>query len=236
MILSIIPARKGSKGILRKNLALLGGKPLVQHTISAALESNLVDEILLSTDDEEVTLLGCKLGLKNEYIRPQEISADSTGMIDTVLHAVSWFEEVRGYLPDQILLLQPTSPLRTQVDIDSAITLFKSENANSLVSVHPMREHPYECILKEDQRKWSFLAESHSKVFRRQDYQQNYQFINGAIYLVDTKKLIEKRALVFPGESLLYEMPFSRGVDIDTAFDLKTAELILSNQELLDDI
>src|ERR1043165_1867701 len=110
MLLAFIPARGGSKGIPRKNLAPLGGKPLVAHSIETAGQSASVDAILLSTDDDEIAAVGIRCGLDMRYRRPADLAADATSMIDALEHGLRWFERDRGTLPDEVMLLQPTSP------------------------------------------------------------------------------------------------------------------------------
>ncbi|CAA7603172.1 3-deoxy-manno-octulosonate cytidylyltransferase [Acididesulfobacillus acetoxydans] len=111
-ILGIIPARGGSKGIPRKNIRLLGGKPLLAWTIEAALEAGCLDRLILTTEDEEIAAVGRKYGCEVPFLRPAELAQDSTPGIEPVLHALRWLAEREGYRPDYVLLLQPTSPLR----------------------------------------------------------------------------------------------------------------------------
>ena len=225
MLLAFIPARGGSKGIPSKNLVLLNGKPLIQYTIEAALASQSVDAILLSTDDENIAETAQRLGVACAYRRPAELAADTTAMIDTVEHGLLWFERTMGVMPDQILLLQPTSPLRIASDINAAVKLFRSEGADTLVSVHRMVEHPCECVVT-TQAGWEYLSPPSEGTVRRQDYKNNYFFINGAIYLARTATLLRDRKFVCEGKSVLYVMPRERGVDIDTRLDLTIAEAL----------
>ena len=132
-------------------------------------------------------------------------------------------------LPDSIIILQPTSPLRISSDIDNALRLFKQGKLKSLVSVHKVSEHPYECV-KSGYENWTYLEYPKQDVFRRQDYEQNFFFINGAIYLLRTDFFLENNTFVDKGRSFLFEMPKERGVDIDTPLDLEIAKSIfLSN-------
>jgi len=230
MLLAFIPARKGSKGILGKNRVLLDGKPLIQYTIEAALASRYVDKILLSTDDPEIVKLGRGLGLDCSYQRPSELAADDTAMIETVIHGLQWCGTVAGDMPDEVVLLQPTSPLRTAYDIDAAVEVFRRADADTLVSVHPMTEHPSECIVSEKQG-WRYLSAPPAGAVRRQDLEDIYYFINGAIYLAHTESLLKRKKFVCRGESALYIMPRERGVDIDEAFDLTFAEAMFASKK-----
>lgn len=179
-IMAFIPARGGSKGIPRKNLAPLAGKPLLQYTIEAAHKSKYITDIFLSSEDEEIIELARSLGLDVPYRRPAELATDESSLIDTILHACDWLRAARHPTPDALLLLQPTSPLRRADDIDGAIQLFQATDATSLISVHRMIEHPYDCIRLEGEG-WRYLAKGDTAVIRRQEYPENFFFINGAI-------------------------------------------------------
>jgi len=230
MLLAIIPARGGSKGILRKNLALLRRRPLIEYTIEVALQSPLIDEVLLSTDDDEIAAVGRRMGLDVTYRRPAELAGDATPMIDTLEHGLRWMAEERGGLPDEVMLLQPTSPLRSAEDIAGAVDLFHETAALSVVSVHPMGEHPSECIVG-SVRDWDYLVTPPKGAVRRQDYEHRFYFINGAIYLAGTQTLLSRRGFIHPGETAMFVMPRSRGLDIDTPLDLHIAEAIFNRDE-----
>ena len=227
-VMAFIPARKGSKGIPHKNMARLNGKPLVQYTIEAAQASVHVNTIFLSSDDPDVISLAESLGLEVPYRRPAELALDTTPMIDTVLDGLQWLRDEKGDTPDSILLLQPTSPLRRSVDIDNAIERFVATNSESLVSVHQMSEHPYECI-KQKPEGWSFLQKPEDPAYRRQDYKDQFYFINGAIYLATVPFLIKNRSFVVEGNTTLYIMPPVFGLDVDTVFDLRKCEFYLKH-------
>lgn len=228
MILAIIPARFGSKGIPRKNIIDFCGKPMIQYTLEAALKSKYVDQILVTTNDNDVLKISSSLGIISSYTRPENLASDSASMLNVVLHALDWFKEHNGKYPDSFILLQPTSPLRNSIDIDGAIELFMNEKANSVISVHKLSEHPYEC-LKKNENKWNYLDQPNEKVFRRQDFDNNYYFINGAIYILNTSYFINNKTFLDEGNSILFEMPKIRGIDIDTHFDLEVAKCLFSN-------
>jgi CMP-N,N'-diacetyllegionaminic acid synthase len=226
MLLAFIPARGGSKGIPRKNLALLGGKPLLAHTLAAALASRRIDDALLSTDDEEIATCAARCGLATRYRRPAELAGDASPMIAALEHALLWYARERGQRPDTLLVLQPTSPLRTTVDIDGAIASFAASGADTLASVHALGEHPSECVELQDHG-WRYLAPPPPAAARRQDYRGRFCFINGALYLARTEVLLRERRFVIPGVTQLYEMPRERGVDVDSPLDLALAEALL---------
>ncbi|WP_251823773.1 acylneuraminate cytidylyltransferase family protein [Polynucleobacter paneuropaeus] len=223
MLLAIIPARGGSKGILRKNLTYLNGRPLIEYTIIAAQKSKFIDEILLSTDDDEIADIGRRLGLDVSYRRPIELAQDATSMIETLEHGLRWADTAYGGLPEATILLQPTSPLRSTKDIDAAVTVFYESSVSFLVSVNEMGEHPYECIVGSG-KNWQYLVMPPSGLSRRQDYKNDFYFINGAIYLAKTTELLSRRSFINPNETYFFSMPRERSIDIDEYVDLYTAE------------
>lgn len=226
-VMAIIPARGGSKGIPNKNLVLLAGKTLIRYTIDAAQGSKYVSNIFISSDDPEIIDFCESIGVKVPYRRPPELAMDHSSIIDAVLHALDWLQQ-NASLPENILLLQPTSPLRTADDIDKAFELFNATQVDSMISVHNMIEHPYEC-LKLENGGWCYLANPETKVTRRQDYQKDYFYINGAIYLAKTAFLMRERTFIVEGVTGLYFMNPANGVDIDDMFDLKRAEFYLKH-------
>jgi CMP-N,N'-diacetyllegionaminic acid synthase len=230
MLLAIIPARGGSKGILRKNLVSLNGRPLIEYTIKAAQKSKFINEILLSTDDEEIADVGRQLGLDVSYRRPMELAEDTTSMIDTLEHGLHWIESRFGQLPEDTMLLQPTSPLRSVQDIDDAVAIFYETSVTSLVSVHEMGEHPYECVVGSGNN-WSYLVTPPSGIARRQDYKDKFNFINGAIYLAKTRCLLDQRSFININETHFFSMPRERGIDVDAYIDLYIAEALINYAE-----
>jgi CMP-N-acetylneuraminic acid synthetase len=236
-ILAIIPARGGSKGIPKKNITPLQGKPLIQYTIEAAQNSSHIDKVFLSSDNDEIISTAKELGLESDYIRPHHLADDHAGTVDVVLDALRWLKETQAYTPDILLLLQPTSPLRTSKDIDDAIDQFKQDNKNSLVSVHEMIEHPYECVQDIETDRWSYLSQQPANATRRQDYKKGFYYINGAIYLVNVDFLTKEKKFIKENGTSFYIMPSERGIDIDEPVDLCKAEVLLAtlrNKQLVE--
>ena len=221
-ILGFIPARGGSKGIPQKNLFPVMGKPLLQYTLEAAAESRHLTRRMLSSEDWEIRDFAAGHGVDTRYIRPQELATDEATTIDTVLHALDWLEE-RNELPDIVVLLQPTSPLRTSQHIDAAIEQFRSSGCSSLVSVHPMTEHPWKC-LDVSESGWRFLARPAKNITRRQEYSNNYYTINGALYIATPQFIRSTRGFITENETELFFMPPAAGVDIDELPDVFQTE------------
>lgn len=231
-VLAVIPARGGSKGIPRKNVVPLAGRPMIAYTLDAARQSTAVTDILVSTDDDEIAALCESHGVAVPYRRPAELGGDSVGMVDTVVHALDWWGGANGGDPDLVVLLQPTSPLRSAADIDGTVRALRDSGKASAISVHRLREHPMECVRVAGEA-WSMLEKPPVGASRRQDYNAQFQFINGAIYAVTPRFLRDRRAFMTEGhETALYTMSPLRGLDIDYPEDLDLAEAILGHARL----
>lgn len=218
----LIPARGGSKGIPRKNIKLIAGKPLIAWTIEAALRSALLDAVVVSTDDPEIAEVARRAGAQVPFMRPAELAQDQTPGLDPVLHALAQLPQY-----DAVLLLQPTSPLRTTEDIDACLRLAVQRRAPSVVSVSEPDMHPYWTYrLTEGQTLERLVAAA--PVARRQDLPAVVA-VNGALYFAEADWL--RRSSGFVGaETLAYAMPRERSIDLDTPLDWKFAELLLKEQ------
>lgn len=225
LVLAIVPARGGSKGIKGKNLRFLNGKPLVEHTILRAIESEYIDNIVLSSDDEEILSLG-----KNFPItimkRPLELAEDQTPMKEVVLDVLRRFDEEEKKF-SSFVLLQPTSPLRTSDDIDRTIESLYSSAVHSCVSICLFEPHPFLAVSIDENNRLSTYIRGSEKYDRRQDYPDLYR-INGAVYAVYSDKFIEEPVFVLGGKTNYYEMPIERSVDIDEETDISYAEFLLN--------
>lgn len=219
-ILAIIPARGGSKGIPRKNIKLLADKPLIGWTIDAATRAYCVDRVIVSTEDEEIASVARKLGAEVPFMRPVELAADETPSIAPVLDAI---ERLPKY--DWVLLLQPTSPLRSHTDIEAIWELCQANDAHSAVSVTEVSEHPYLMYERDGGDCLKPIIKRRPHVTRRQDFPEAYA-LNGAIYLAKTDWLSNNQSFVGP-ETLGYLMPSERSLDIDTQQDWRWAEFLI---------
>tara|TARA_Y100001970_G_scaffold219769_1_gene269737 strand:+ start:22767 stop:23480 length:714 start_codon:yes stop_codon:yes gene_type:complete len=235
-ILIFIPARGGSKGIIGKNLHNVAGKKLIQYTIDIALALNNKsnDSIewvpFLSSDDNKIIEYCAKNGLHTDYRRPDDLSGDGSSIIDAIYDALKWQEE-REELPDLILVLQPTSPIRFLEEIETAVERFLKSNLSSLVSVSKMKEHPFECV-KLDGSKWEYLDIPERNIKGRQDYNQNYYFIDGNFYIVTSSFLLKNMNLISKKETEFFELEREWPVDIDEESDLILAESLIKKLNL----
>ena len=229
-VLAFVPARGGSKGIARKNLAKLNGKPLISHTLEICKKIEVLGATLVSTDDEEISRYCSAQGFHTDYRRPPHLATDDAPMIDAVLHAVNWYEMNHSCIVDHVLLLQPTSPLRRIQDITSALKQYRENNLDSLVGVTPMWEHPFECIeASEDCFEWSYLKKPSELVTRRQDYQGQFGFIDGSIYIASVNFVKQNHDFVLEGKTFPFFIDQRYSIDIDEPVDLKMAELLIKN-------
>jgi CMP-N,N'-diacetyllegionaminic acid synthase len=226
--LIIIPARGGSVGIPRKNLVPLNGYPLLKYSVDAALPMKnlgLASNVIVSTDDEEIATVGRELGAEVPFIRPAGISGSKAKSVDFVLHALDFFEQKQGEQFDAVTILQPTSPLRTTDDLESALRLFANNSADSLISVYR------ECYIN-DLVAYTLTGSrgvprnpNHNRGVRRQEHEALY-IRNGAIYVTKTK-FVRDHGLLICDYPLLYEMPKNRSSNIDTPEDLIIVEKLL---------
>lgn len=219
-VLAIIPARGGSKRLPRKNLLPLAGKPMIAWSIEAALNSNAVDEVIVSTEDPEIAEISRMLGADVPFMRPSELASDTADSIDVVLDILSKLP-----LPKRVVLLQPTSPLRTSKHIDEAILLMDRMHANAIVSVCK-ENHPLEWIntLPPDGNMDNFLQHALKKR-RSQDLPDRYR-INGAIYITDALKLCKQKTFFLSQGTYAYIMDSKSSVDVDQKTDFIMAEIL----------
>lgn len=225
-ILAIIPARGGSRGIPRKNVRLLCGKPLIVYTIEAAFSSKLINRVVVSTEDKEIADISKEHGA--EVInRPPELAQDNTPSLPVFQHASKHLEEMEDYRPEIIVILQPTSPLRIAEDIDRAIEEFLDAEYDSVVSVCEVEHTPHWMYTIVEERLKPLTANGNN-VVRRQDAPKVYR-LNGAVYVIG-RETIMKENRVLGRNTKAYIMPFERSIDIDTELDFKLAELLMKER------
>lgn len=214
-ILALIPARGGSKGIKNKNIVSVSGKPLIAYTIDAAKASKYIDYVYVSTDSEKIADVAIKYGALIPFMRDETLAQDTSKTIDAVMFSVNKFKEM-GYDFDYLVLLQPTSPLRTGEDIDAAIEKLLASTYTSLVSVSKVDDNPV-LIRSIDDNNCLVPILKQSSTVRRQDFKDYYR-VNGAIYINKISELTLNTSL---NDNLYaYIMPQDRSFDIDTMDDL----------------
>jgi CMP-N,N'-diacetyllegionaminic acid synthase len=227
-VLGIITARGGSKGIPGKNLKPLGGKPLLAYTVETARRSGALDRVILSTEDEAIAAAGRDLGCDVPFIRPLDLAHDDTPHLPVIQHATRWMQERVNYRPDAVMILQPTSPLRTGDDITAEVELLERSGADSVLSVNevPVHAHPMRTLrLDEAGNAVLFVSGEpvRKRINRRQDLPQAW-VMNGAIYACRTRVLFAAEPSLYGNRVVAYRMPTARSISIDDLEDWAAAE------------
>jgi CMP-N,N'-diacetyllegionaminic acid synthase len=229
-ILGLIPARGGSKGVSRKNIKLLCGKPLIQYTIDAAIHCGVLTEVMVSTEDAEITEIAKRLGAKVPFLRPNELANDASPTVDTVIHVLKAYQDIDIHF-EAVCLLQPTNPLRSAESIKLGIEKFINSDADSLISVRkvPHEYNPHWTFELENGSSFLRIATGESEIIpRRQELPHTYHR-DGAIYLVKSTAVLKQGSLY--GEKISFlDMSEEPHVNIDTMEDWGMAEAYLVNK------
>ena len=223
-ILALIAARGGSKRLPGKNIRLLGGKPLIIWSIDVAKDIPEICDILVSTDDPDIAKVCRTAGAYVPWLRPSELATDLANSVDVALHALDWYENEKGQV-DGLLLLQPTSPFRTQVTVRRGIELFYKGGYKPILGVSPTHMHPMWTLKMEGNYLVPFMQD-HGLGIRSQDLPPAY-IVNGSFYLIAPSELRVCRS--FFGDKtlpLMIESP-QEVIDIDTEWDFKIASKMI---------
>ena len=222
--LAIIPARSGSKGLPDKNIKLLCGKPLLAYSVEAALKSGMFDTVHVSTDSEEYARIAKECGADVPFLRSEETASDTASSVSVILEVLERYA-VQGKSFQTVMLLQPTSPLRTAKDIKKAYQTYVEKDAASVISVCEAEHSPLWCnTLPENNCMDGFIpANGHGP---RQKLQKFYR-LNGALYLLSVEKLQETHRIGYDKGTYAYCMSAERSVDIDSELDFMIAETIM---------
>jgi len=223
-VLGVILARGGSKGLPRKNVRDLAGKPLIAWTIEAGHESEYIDRLILSSDDEEIMEVAEEYGCEVPFRRPAELAKDDTPSMDALLHAMDQMPD-----HDYVVLLQPTSPLRTAEDIDATIERCHRTDAPACVTVTETEKPPEWMYTMNERERLEPVMKSDEMVTRRQEASTIY-VINGAVYVAWTDWL-RKTESFLEKEIIAHPMPKARSADVDTEIDLEWCMLRLVRKE-----
>jgi CMP-N-acetylneuraminic acid synthetase len=222
-ILAIIPARAGSKRLEKKNIKLLCGKPLIAYTIESALASHYLNRIVISTEDEEIARISRSFGAE-VIMRPLALAQDDSTTEDVIVNVLDQLKNKENYIPEILVLLQPTSPLRTTEDINNAIKIFIGTHGDSLVSITKFDHPPH----------WAFQIEngmlksafSKKSLKRSQDLPSLYR-PNGALFITRTDSFIKNRSF-YTKQTIPFILPRKRSIDIDDEFDFLVTEFLLN--------
>lgn len=228
-VLALIPARGGSSRVPRKNIRNLGGKPLIAHTIEDAIQSEMVDSTVVSTDDEEIASISREWGADVPFLRPEELATDTSPTGPVIRHALDWLESNRDNKYQIIVLLQATSPFRKPEDVDNSLRKLSNTEGNSVISTTEYHVPPQWAISEnnsgflephyEDSPLWSASSS------RSQDLTLKHP--NGAIFAMPVEKYRDCGTF-YTKKTVEYEMPKERSIDIDEPIDLQLAQALLS--------
>lgn len=223
--LAVIPARAGSKGLPGKNSKLLNGVPLIFYSINIARTILGDEDICISSNDLElIDIVQKQKKITVPFVRPEDLATDEAGTHEVILHAIEYYENI-GKSYDAIILLQPTSPLRTEENLKKAIDLYINDDLDMVVSVKETKSNPYFTLFEEDSQGYLYQSKI-SNYTRRQDCPKVYEY-NGAVYVININSLKNSKMSKF-SKIKKYIMSDEESIDIDTSLDWKLAEMILN--------
>ena len=222
--IAIIPARGRSESVLNKNIKILGDKPLITYTIETALKCKSIDRVIVSTDSEEIAEISKKNGAEVPFLRTGELALNTTPMLPVLRHAVEWLEKNENEEIKNVILLDPTAPLRKVSDIEDCIEMLENENADSAVTVCEAEHNPYFVMREIKEDRLVPLLKTEKPIYRRQDSPKVYR-INAAVYAIKRDILMESG--IFTENTKAVIMPQDRSIHIDSLMDFKIAELLL---------
>jgi len=225
-MIAIIPARGGSKGLPGKNIKLLNNKPLIAYTIIAAKNSKYIDNVFVSTDDKEIAEVSLKYGAKVPFLRPKELATDNALAIDNYIYTIEKLKELYNKEIPEIVVLQPTSPLRNTEDINSAIEIFITKKADSVISFSEMTHPPVWAKKVINDGTVRDYFENAAGFKNRQDIEKALM-PNGAIYILKYE-LLKNKYTYYSDKTYPYIMPANRSVDIDLQIDFDFAEFLMN--------
>lgn len=225
-ILAVVPARGGSKGIPNKNIRNFAGKPLIVHAIEHAKNAPSVDRIIVSTDDEKIAAVARSAGAEVPFLRPAELASDSANIVDALVHLLGRLKKDEGYEPSHLLMLQPTSPLRTSQDIERSVQMLVERGADGLVSVCGTENL---LLTKAPDDRLTILNSELLFSPNRQALPKYFKLDGCMIYLVTVAKFLAEKSF-FKGHLIGYEIPRWKAVDLDEIEDFVVGELVYANR------
>jgi len=225
-----ICARKGSKGVINKNLRELLGKPLLAYSIEQALASGRFDYVAVSSDSEEILELSKKYGANVLIRRPDSLAQDTSPKLEVIKHCFLESERLLDQKFEYVVDLDATSPLRSPEDIIAVMNLIEKKDVDNVITAMPARRSPYFNMVELDMNGSARLSKGEAKYYRRQDCPRCYD-MNASIYAWKRDTFLDKMALFLPNTKL-YVMPEERSIDIDTPFDFKVVEFLMKERNL----
>ncbi|HWK77227.1 acylneuraminate cytidylyltransferase family protein [Microbacterium sp.] len=229
MRICTITVRAGSKGVPGKNLRIVAGRPLFGHSVAQAVATGLFDEVVVSSDSDEILALAPTFGATGVVRRPPEMATDTAGKVPAIAHAVRSTEDRTGARYDVCVDLDATSPLRTVDDIRTAVSMFEEVRPESLITGSEARRNPYFNLVEEQPDGTVAVSKKpDDAVLRRQDAPRCFD-MNGSIYVWRRESLLEDQVVFLPS-TILYEMPAERSIDVDSEFDFRIVEWLMTER------
>lgn len=229
-ILGITLARGGSKGVKKKNIRHLAGKPLIQYTIDEALRSKYIKNYIVSTDDDEIAKVSIELGAEVPFLRPKKYATDTASSVSALQHAVKFIEERDSINFDIIVELMCTNPLKLSSDIDATINKLINTKADSVIAVHELEDHHPARIKKIVDDKITDFAVDEPNEARRQDLEPKAYIRSGSIYCMKRDYLMKDGRRYGGSNSRPYILPSKRAINVDTEIDFMVAEIMMSKK------
>ncbi len=223
-LLAIIPARGGSKRLPHKNILDFKGQPMIVRSIEAGLQSKYVDRVVVSTDSEEIANISIQYGADVPFLRPLDLATDQAKSIDVILHTITQLEKDKDFY-EYIVLLQPTSPLRTAENIDGAVEYLLEKKANSVISVTEVEHSPlWSNVLPKDGCMNGFMRDE--IINKRSQDLEKYFRLNGAIYICKMESLLSEKSFFLKDNIFAYVMDKKDSIDIDDELDFIVAKVL----------
>jgi CMP-N-acetylneuraminic acid synthetase len=229
IILGLVPARGGSKGVPGKNIRQVCGKPLIAYAIECGLKCPSIDHLIVTTDSEQIASIARKCGADVPFMRPAELAEDITPMLPVLQHAVTATEEYYQKTVEALVLLDPTGPLRNVGDVEGCLKLFKDSDCDAVVSGNKAYRSPYFNMVKPNKGYIRLVVPTSEPIGRRQDSPPVYD-LNTIVWIYSRKALMEECARI-PERTLLYVVPRERSIDIDTELDFKILEFLMGESK-----
>ena len=230
MILGLIPARGGSKGVPGKNIRRVSGKPLIAYAIECGLQCPSIEHVVVSTDSVEIAEIAKGFGAEVPFLRPAEIAADTTPMLPVMQHCISSSESFYHTTVEFLVLLDPTGPLRLVEDIEHCIRRCKESDCDAIISGNVAHRNPYFNMVKEEESYVQLVCSTNGSIGRRQDAPSVYD-LNTVVWVYSRKALMEEQARI-PKKTQLYLVPPERSIDLDTEFDFRVLGFLLKEREV----
>lgn len=224
-VVGIVPARGGSKKVYKKNIKLIAGKPLLAWTIDCALNTTIIDHLIVSTDDREIVQVAEEFGASVPFLRPQHLATDTTPDLPVCSHAIHWLEKEKNIKADIIVWLRPTSPLRTPQDIEDAIALLFETEADGVRSITQVDHHPYWMKKLSGKIIEPFLEDANEKIYYQRQMLPPLYRLNGAVDITKYENI--SREIMYGERIAGLVMPQERSIDLDTELDFELTEILL---------